>query len=574
MKRTAWRIVLGAALAGWAVWSVGCASSGGHGGDANATDGVPGGMPAYGALGSPQLFDEMGAYTRKVTTTSPEAQRYFDQGLNWLFSFNHDEAVLSFRRAAELDPGCAMAWWGIAYAQGPNYNDPFMTPARWASAWEATQRAVAALDDETPVERALVGTLGVRYAAEPPEDASPLNRAFAEAMGRLGQRYPDDAEIATLHADALMVLHPWELYRADGTPAREQTNEIVRSLERVLARFPEHPGANHLYIHAIEPSNDKARAIPAADRLSDLVPASGHMRHMPAHIYVQVGMWDRAIEQSYKAMAADAAYRKLSPEQIIQHGYMSHNSHMLAFAAMMVGREEEAMAAAQAMWDDFPPEMMQMAAPFIDGTMIAKHDVLKRFGRWEAIVASDPPPDYFPMTRAIFHGHKAVAHAALGDFESAEAEQQIFREKMAAQPVGWDYGYRMKVLLVTEFFVDAEIALQRGEIERAIGLLEEAAAVEDLIGYGEPPQYLQPVRHTLGVAHLKNGDYASAARVYQEDLDRWPGNGWSLLGLSQALAGLGDEDGAQAARERFEKAWHLADEMATSSCKCVEMAGE
>ena len=526
-------------------------------------------FPAYGSVGSAQLFDGMGEYSRTVTANSAEAQRFFDQGLNWLYAFNHDEAVVSFTRAAELDPGCAMAWWGIAYAQGPNYNDPMMPPSRWAASWEATENALAALDNETPLEQEMVRALASRYAAEPMENRRELDEAFTEAMRQLAMSNPDDPDLATLYAESLMVQFPWKLYRNDGEPAREATLEIVAALERAIAANPNHPGANHLYIHAIEPSNDKARAIPAADRLCDLMPTSGHMVHMPSHIYVQVGMWDRSIEQNRKAMAADARYRELSPEQLIQHGYMAHNAHMLAFSAMMVGREEEAMAAARAIWDQFPSESLEAFAPFVDPIMCSVYDVQKRFGRWDELLAEPAPPKFLPITTAVWHAHRAVAFAAKKDFESAIAEQATFREMMSRVPPSPMFGDIMSFMLVSEYFVAGEIALQQGDYEEAVARLEQAVRIEGTLGYGEPPWWLQPARHTLGVIMLSAGDAAGAERVYREDLERWPRNGWSLLGLSQALEAQGDTNAAMAARREFEEVWAAADMVIGSSCRCI-----
>jgi tetratricopeptide (TPR) repeat protein len=476
-----------------------------------------------------------------------------------------------------LDPGCAMAWWGIAQAQGPNYNDWMMSEARSSAAWDALQNALAAIDNETAAEIALIEALQHRYAATHDPDRWDLDSGFADAMGQVYARYPNDPDVGALYAESLMVLHPWMLYRSDGEPARDDTLVLVDVLERVQTMAPYHPGANHLYIHAVEPSNDKARAIPSANRLTDLVPSSGHMMHMPSHIYVQVGMWDEAIEQNQKAMASDAEYRRRAPDQIIQHMYMAHNAHMRAFASMMAGREEEAMASARSMWEHFPEELLEVVAAFVDPSMCSVYDVQKRFGRWEDLLAEPAPPAYLPITTAMWHAHRAIAFAALKEFDSAIVEQAAFREAMRAIPAepGFaSYGDVMKILLVSEYFVSAEIALQQGELEIAAGLLEQAADIEDTIGYGEPPIWLQPVRHTLGAVYLKAGDHKQAARVYREDLAQWPRNGWSLLGLSQALEASGDTQSAEIARREFEKVWANADVPPTTSCKCItEIAG-
>lgn len=528
--------------------------------------------PAYGATGTPQVFDGMGPHARRVTTKSAKAQEYFDQGLNWLYAFNHDEAVRAFTRAAEIDPGCAMAWWGIAYAQGPNYNDPEMTEQRSAAAWAALQNALERMDDETPAERALIEALAHRYENPAPEDRTHLEVAFADAMAEVWAEYPNDSDVGTFYAESMMVQYPWELYTPDGAPARADTVTTVAALERVLAMDPGNPGANHLYIHAVEPSDDKERGIVAADRLSDLVPGSGHLQHMPSHIYVQVGMWERSIEQNGKAMKCDLQYRALSPEQGIQNGYMTHNSHMLAFSAMMIGREQEAMAAARAMWDDLPEQALRQVGPFFDPWMCSVYDVQKRFGRWDDLLAEPAPPDFLPTTTAVWRAHRAIAYAAKKDFVNAEREQMAFRAAMRAIPETpqWDtYGTAIKFLLVSELFIDGEIALQKGQWGTAVSLLEQAVAIEDTLGYGEPPLWLQPVRHTLGAVYLKTGRHALAERVYRDDLAKWPGNGWSLYGLSRALEEQGRTGEALAVRQEYDRAWASAEEAITTSCKCI-----
>jgi tetratricopeptide (TPR) repeat protein len=528
--------------------------------------------PAYGATGRPQIFEGMGPHTRTITTDSPEAQDYFNQGLNWMYAFNHDEAVRSFTRAAELDPDCAMAWWGVSYAQGPNYNDPIMHEPRNVAAWEALQNALAQIDEETPAERALIEALTHRYANPAPEDRKHLERAFSDAMAEVWAQYPNDSDVGTFYAESMMVQYPWELYSSDRQPAREDTLTTVAVLEQVRAMDPSNPGAQHLYIHAVEPSDDKERGIAAAESLSDLVPGSGHLQHMPSHIYVQVGMWERSIEQNAKAMDCDDRYRVLAPEPGMQHGYMTHNSHMLAFSAMMIGRERQAMEAAREMWDDMPDEVMRMAGPFFDPWMCSIYDVQKRFGRWDELLAEPAPPEYLPVTTAVWRAHRAIAYAAKKDFENAQREQMAFRSAMKAIPETplWDtYGTAVKFLLVSELFIAGEIALQKGEWDEAASLLEEAVVIEDTLGYGEPPMWLQPVRHTLGAVYLKNGRFAEAERVYREDLAQWRGNGWSLYGLSRALEEQGKTEDALAARREYERVWADAEERITTSCKCI-----
>ncbi|UCF36316.1 MAG: tetratricopeptide repeat protein, partial [Acidobacteriota bacterium] len=431
-------------------------------------------MPAESPGVSPaQLFSDMGPHQRMVSTSSAEAQTYFNQGLNWMYAFNHDEAIRSFKRAAELDPDCAMAWWGVAVSEGPNYNDPVMTEQRSSAAWEALKNAVDLIDNTTPVERALIEALKHRYAEPWPEDRTSLDEAYSRAMEQVRETYPDDSDVSTLSAESLMVLAPWQLYTEDGQPKEEtRTLQIVSVLEHAMRLAPNNPGANHLYIHAVEPSNDPDRGLVAADRLADLVPSSGHLLHMPSHIHVKTGRWEEAVVQNQKAMESDARYRELSPKQEIQHMYMVHNSHMLAYAAMMSGREKEAMKAARAMWEHIPDETMNEVGYLFDRWMGSVYDVQKRFGRWDDLLAEAPPPDFMKITKATWRAHRAIAYAAKKEIEEAEREYAEFLKAMEDIPEDtlWDQDSALKVLSVSDYFIQGEIALQQGDLERAAEL--------------------------------------------------------------------------------------------------------
>ncbi len=517
-----------------------------------------------------QLFEGMGPHARTITTDSAEAQRYFDQGLAWTYAFNHDEAIRSFRRAAELDDDCAMAWWGVAYCEGPNYNDPVMTDKRSAAAWDALEKARARIENTTPVERGLIEALGHRYAEPWPEDRKPLDQAYADAMGKLWATYPEDTDVGTLYAEAMMVLKPWQLYTLDQKPV-EGTETIVEVLERVLEFEPNHPGANHLYIHAVEPSASPERGLVAARRLADLVPASGHLLHMPSHIFVKTGRWDEAIVQNEKALQSDARYRSLSPKQGFQHMYMVHNAHMLAYAAMMVGREKEALTAARSMWKNIPDDALREFGPGFDLWMCSVYDVQKRFGRWDGLLTEKAPPEYLPITTAIWRAHRAIAYAAKKDFANARREHKEFRDAKAAVPEDHlaitDLAH--SILDVSDCFIAGEIALQQGRWEKAAKLLEKAAELEDSLSYTEPPQWLQPTRHTLGAVYLSSGRYREAERAYREDLAKWPRNGWSLYGLSRALKLQGKTEEADRVKQEYDRVWARADEQTETSCKCI-----
>ena len=529
------------------------------------------GAPTFGADGSAQLFEKMGSHTFAITTSSSEAQAYFDQGLSWLQAFNNDESVRSFTKATELDPECAMAWWGVSYAQGPSYNHSEMSEARNVAAWDALQNALAQLDNESPIEHALIEALTHRYAKPAPKNRKHLEQSYADALAKVWEAYPDNCCVGTFYAEALMVRRPWKLYTIDSQPEPE-TPKIVAVLERVFDINPYDPGANHLYIHAVEPSTNPDLAVAAADRLSDLIPGAGHLNHMPSHIYVQTGMWERSIEQNTKAREADAAYRATSPEQGIQHGYMAHNSHMLAFSAMMIGREAEAMKAARAMWTDIPADVLPKVGPFFDAWMCSIYDVQKRFGRWDDLLAEPAPPEYMPLTTAVCLAHRAVAHAAKKDFVSAEREYDDFRNAMnqlSDEPRWQSREVALRFLSVSDKFVAGEIELQKGNWDEAAKLLEEAAVIEDSLGYDEPPVWLQPVRHALGAVYMKSGKFADAERVYRKDLSKWRDNGWSLFGLARALQEQGKTEEALAVQAEYERVWLRADEPTTTSCKCI-----
>ncbi|MCH2183320.1 MAG: hypothetical protein MK108_15080 [Mariniblastus sp.] len=514
-------------------------------------------------------FDGIGPHTRAIQTESPQVQAMFNQALTWAYGFNHDEAINSLMAAAKLDPDCPMIWWAIAYCEGPNYNLP-ITPERSKAAWYALQNALARRANGSEREQDLIEALATRYRLPAPEDRAELDQAYADAMRRVWQKYPQDADIGTLYAESMMMLRPWELYTTDGSP-EEGTDQIVETLEAVLKLQKDHPGANHLYVHAMEPSLTPGRALPAANALDNLVPVSGHLLHMPSHIYVRTGHWEKAVEQNQKALQADDRYLARSPNQTMQHLYMIHNTHMLAYAAMMSGREKTAMQAARRMWEQATPEVLAGMGPYLDRWMVSVYDVQKRFGRWDALLAEPAPPASLLVTTAVWRAHRAVAYAAKKDFPQAEKEYTAFRQ--AREAISADYlktgGMTDRFLEVSDLFIRGEIALQQQEWDKAIEYLQQAAEIESTLAYGEPPQWLQPVRHTLGAVYLASGDNAAAERCYREDLETWPGNGWSLYGLQQALLRQNKADEAQQIGQQFQRSWKRADAPIDSSCKCL-----
>lgn len=518
------------------------------------------------------LFEGLGDRGRPVTTSYARAQEYFDQGLSFLYGFNHDEAIRSFRKATELDPDCAMAWWGIAVANGPHINNPIVPPERAAAAWAALQQAQAAAQRNaatTAVERDLIAALATRYADPQPEDRSGLDAAYAAAMRGVWQSHPGDADVGALFAEAMMDLRPWDLWTEDGKP-QPGTDEIVATLERVMEIDPRHPLACHLYIHAVEASPTPGRADRAADTLRDLQPGISHLVHMPSHIDVRRGRWQEAIDANTAAMQADRAYRVHTPNPGFYGLYMAHNNHMLAYGAMMNGQRAVAIDAIDALVADMPEAWTVEYAAIADGYAVMPLEVRMRFGVWDEVLAAPDYPERYPFARAMRHYARGVAFAALGDVAKARAEQAVFLDRKAAVPAEAFFGNNKAsdLLLVAEDLLEGEILYREGRTQEAFHTLEQAVAHEDALRYDEPPGWIQPVRHALGTLLLKSGRAREAEQVFRADLERLPENGWALYGLARSLAMQGQEREAAKARARFERVWANSDVELTTACYC------
>lgn len=541
-------------LAGLLALSAGCAASG------QRTEG-------------PQLFDGLGTHGRAVSTRSDLARRYFNQGLILAFAFNHDEAIRSFGEAARLDPELAMAWWGVALCNGPHINNPVVPPERAKAAWEALSKARALRDKAGAAEQALIDALSRRYADPPPGDRGPLDAAYAAAMGEVWKAYPTDADIGVLYAESLMDLQPWDLWTKDGAP-KGRAEEIVSVLEAVRRLDPDHPGANHLYIHAVEASPHPERAVEAADRLRRAVPSAGHLVHMPGHIYVRVGRWADAAAANERAIEADRRYRARSPRQDFYHVYMAHNDHFLAWVSMMEGRRAAATAAAQRMLAGVPQEWAQKNAALIDGYLPILIEVQMRFGRWDDILAQPEPDAQFPITVALWRFARGVALAAKGDLPAAQEEQVRFAAASAAVPQGAMMAVNPahQVLKIAAHVLAGEIALRRGQMDDAVRELRAGVELEDGLRYMEPPEWMQPVRHALGAVLVAAKRYEEAEAVYRADLAQWRENGWALHGLTTCLKARGATQEADEVEARFRKAWSRADTRIASSCMCVARA--
>ncbi|QDT57060.1 Tetratricopeptide repeat protein [Caulifigura coniformis] len=516
-------------------------------------------------------MDGLGPHRREVTAANAEAKQWFNQGLMLLYAFNHDEAIHAFRAAVDADPGCAMAHWGIALAVGPHINFPLMTPQKSALAWSELQLARQHSANGTEVEKALIEALASRYAEKPPEDRVPLDKAYAEAMQRVWQKFPGDADVGALYAEAVMDLRPWDLWPTDGE-ARPERETAIAVLRKVLELSPAHPLGCHLYIHAVEAGPNPGEASEAADRLRTASPGLGHLVHMPSHIDVRTGRWQQAVEANERAIRADNDYRGRRPEQDFYRIYMAHNRHMLAFAAMMQGQSARAEAEARQMLADIPeswlavPENLAMA----DGFFAAPIKVLVRFGKWDAVLAEPEPVGNRPIAHALWREARGVALAAKGQVAEARAEQRRFRDAVRAVPEEARFGNNsgIDLLKVADALLEGEILVKEGKMEEGIAKLREAVRLEDLLRYDEPPGWIIPVRHALGTWLIKAGKPEEAEAVYRKDLETWPHNGWSLFGLSQSLDRQDKMDDMRLVRARFQEAWRSADVELKSSCFC------
>jgi len=515
-------------------------------------------------------YDGFGDYSKKITTDSREAQGWFDQGLQLMYGFNHDEAIRSFEKAAEVDPSAAMAWWGVAYCQGININDPAMTEERSRRAREAADLAIAALDDETAMERAIVHAVSARYEFPPPEDRNGLDVAYADAMGDVYADFSHDGDVGALYAESLMNLQPWDYWTVEGEP-KGRIEEVVDALERVIREHPEHAGAKHFYIHAVEASKNPDRAVAAAEDLIDMVPGSGHLVHMPSHIFIRVGRYSDAAAANQVAIEADRAYFADAPDPGIYAMYYAHNQHFLAFASMMSGDYATAIGAARDLENEMPEGPLRDFAGLIEGIMPSSLHVMIRFGKWEEILEEPDYADYRLMSRATWAYARSVANSALGRTKQARAEMAEFERRVALVPMDW-YVFNNQVhevLPIARAMMLGELLYREGKKEEAFAILRAGVAQEDTLVYDEPPAWMLPVRHALGALLVESGGYVEAEKLYREDLEWNRGNGWALVGLREALAGQGKMGEAMALDTKIERAFAGADTVVESSCFCA-----
>jgi len=494
-----------------------------------------------------------------ISTRREDAQKFFDQGLAFVYAFNHEEAVRSFRRAAEIDPASPMPWWGIALALGPNINLD-VDAEREQAAYDAVQKAVGLAVRAPAKERAYVSALAKRYSNSPKADLKALAVEYKDAMRQLSRTYPNDSHAATLYAESLMDLHPWALYTADGTPT-EGTNEIVEVLERVLEREPDHVGANHYYIHATEASLTPERGMKSAKKLETLVPAAGHLVHMPAHTYMRTGNYTGAVAANARAAEVDRKYiAETRTNGVYPAMYFNHNLDFLASAAMMAGQYNEALKAARELTANVMPMMsdMPMVEPFGAKTLF----VMLRFAKWNDALALPQPPETAKILTTLYHWGRGVAHAALGTVADAEKDRDAYLAAKRAVPADamFNLNPAAAIFAVSDAVLDARIAAAKGETEPSIAAWRRAVEAEDKIGYNEPPDWFYPTRESLGAALLRAKKYDDADLAFREDLERNPNNGRSLWGRWQALrAADGDVPATLVVRRRWQDAWNDAD---------------
>ena len=520
------------------------------------------GLPARG-LGAEkerpaELMEGLGNHHHPIQIHSTEGQEFFDQGMTLVYGFNHDEAVRSFRRAAALDPNAAMPLWGIAYALGPNINLD-VDPEHEKAAYEATQKALELAKIAPDNERAYVEALAKRYSSDPKADLKKLAADFKDAMKDLSKRYPEDLDAATLYAESLMDLNPWKLWTNKGKPAAG-TEELIAALESVLRRDPNHLGANHYYIHALEASPFPERALPSAARLEKLVSKSGHLVHMPFHIYLRTGDYHGAVTSNARAAEVDRKYiEETKAEGVYPLMYYNHNLQSLTVTYVMAGKSAEAKKTAAKLVTNVAPAVAEM--PMAEFLLPMSNIVALRFQRWAEILKSREPKEKTLATRAFWHYARGIALAAKGDLDGAGKEQQAFAADAGHVPADlpWGYNTAKDVLALASSVLDARIAAAKGERKAAIAAWKKAAEAEDQLSYDEPPDWYYPVRESLGAALFLDGQFEKSEETFREDLERNRRNPRSLFGLWESLKAQKKSVDAEWVRRQFQEAWRNAD---------------
>jgi len=514
----------------------------------------------------PTLRDDLAVYHRPIKTSSKEAQRWFDQGLVLYYGFNHDAAIACFKKVAELDPKCAMAWWGQAISAGPNINNPHMDEAAAKNAYDAAQMAKSLSHNSSPVEHALIDAVATRYTWPVQEDRKALDVAYSDAMRNVWKKYPKDKDVGALFADAMMNLRPWDLWSPDGQPRPEEP-EIQATIETVLKMDPKHIMANHEYIHTMEASPTPEKALPSANVLRTRVPGAGHLVHMPAHIDMRLGHYNDAILANQKGVEIDKTW---AAQGGFYTFYRAHNFHFLSWAAMFDGRKKLAVDNIKDFEQQIPVDLARAFPDFIDAYMGSPVEVYIRFGMWNDILALPKPPADLQAWTAFWRYGRTVAYASLDSLDAATKEFAVFKTACAAVPETRILGNNpaITVLDVGLAMAEGELEYRRGNYDHAFELLRDAVKKDLALHYDEPWGWMMPASHALGALLLDQGKGADAEAVYRADLKRYPMNGWALNGLAESLREQGKDKEASAVDAQFAKAWARADVQIKSSCYC------
>jgi len=514
----------------------------------------------------PTLRDDLAVYHRPIKTSSKEAQRWFDQGLVLYYGFNHDAAIACFKKVAELDPKCAMAWWGQAISAGPNINNPHMDEAAAKNAYDAAQMAKSLSHNSSPVEHALIDAVAMRYTWPVQEDRKALDVAYSDAMRDVWKKYPKDRDVGALFADAMMNLRPWDLWSPDGQPRPEEP-EIQATIETVLKMDPKHIMANHEYIHTMEASPTPEKALPSANVLRTRVPGAGHLVHMPAHIDMRLGHYNDAILANQKGVEIDKTW---AAQGGFYTFYRAHNFHFLSWAAMFDGRKKLAVDNIKDFEQQIPVDLARAFPDFIDAYMGSPVEVYIRFGMWNDILALPKPPADLQAWTAFWRYGRTVAYASLDSLDAATKEFGAFKTACAAVPETRILGNNpaITVLDVGLAMAEGELEYRRGNYDHAFELLRDAVKKDLALHYDEPWGWMMPASHALGALLLDQGKGADAEAVYRADLKRYPMNGWALNGLAESLRAQGKDKEASAVDAQFAKAWARADVQIKSSCYC------
>ena len=518
----------------------------------------------------PMILDRLGEYRREVVTDSEEARRWFNQGMALMLGYNFDGAISSFREATRIDPNFAMAWWGIGYSGGPNQNNPGIDKPKDQWSYAASQKAFELREREKGANKALIEALVHRYTFPVPEDLTAQNEAYLSAMDKVIEEFPLDPDVAVWKAEAMICMQPWNYWTLEGEPV-EKTPEFRAILERVMRHHPNHPAANHLYIHTMESSPWPELAEPAADRLVDLIPAAGHLVHMPSHIWMQTGRYDDAANCNRRAAALDDAWFEGDPNAGEYRVYMVHNRHFLAWAATMQGRRREALSASRAIETEVPPALMEAFASFSDGVSSSKWHVLVRFGMWEEILKEPAPPKWALVGKAMQHYARGVAFANTERHEEAVKEIAALNnavEGLVGQERNMGNQPASEVMKIAQHVLRGEASFKAGRRDEGLKELKEAVAIEEKLVYAEPVPWMMPARHAYGALLIVDGKYKEAEKIFIRDLEIYPANGWALIGLRDALNGQGRLGEAKHVEKAFRRAWVSADIIPPAACYC------